>query len=322
MDLKNLETLKGANNIIKNCAGVKKKENLLIITDRNKAEVAEYLALVAEELGIEYAVIIMPKRELGVEPSEMIIWAMKKADVIVVATTVTMYHSKSILDARAQGARVITLTGATPETLARPAMLFNFSAYTPTVDKVAHLFKNSNKIKVTSPGGTCLEAIIKGRRINADSGLCYNPGQAIGLPDIEVNVSPVEDSTNGTIVIDASMSILGLLKNPITLEIKNGKIVKIKGKEEAQKMSEILSNKKDAGVYTIAEIAIGLNPMARVEGILIEDEGTLGTMHFGIGDNLNLGGKNKASLHMDVIVYRPTILIDNKILCKEGELQV
>lgn len=119
-----------------------------------------------------------------------------------------------------------------------------------------------------------------------DGGLCHKPEQAIGIPIVEVNAALIEDSTNGRIVIDTSMSFLGILKENITLEALNGRIEKISGGEEAKKVKEILKSKKDPNVYTIAEIAIGLNPKAEIEGILAEDEGVLGTMHFGIGNNV------------------------------------
>ncbi len=55
---------------------------------------------------------------------------------------------------------------------------------------------------------------------------------------------------------------------------------------------------------------------------MAEDEGVLGTMHFGVGNNIPLGGKNKANLHMDVIINRPTMWLDDVLLTKDGQLQV
>ena len=118
------------------------------------------------------------------------------------------------------------------------------------------------------------------------------------------------------------MSFLGIVKEKIYLTVKNGYITEIEGGEEARKVKAILDSKKDPNVYVIAEIAIGLNPKAEIKGVLAEDEGVLGTMHFGIGNNLTLGGQNKASLHMDVIINRPTMLLDDVVLTKDGELQV
>jgi leucyl aminopeptidase (aminopeptidase T) len=206
--------------------------------------------------------------------------------------------------------------------MASPATRFDFRSYQPVVHKVAEAYKKAERIKVTAPSGTDIEASIKGRRINVDNGLCHEPGKAIGIPIMEVNAAPIEHTTNGKIVIDTSMSFLGILREKITLTVKDGYIQKIEGGEEAQKMKDILESKNDPNVYVIAEIAIGLNPKAEIKGILAEDEGVLGTMHFGIGNNITLGGMNKASLHMDVIINRPTMLLDEVLLTKDGKLQV
>jgi len=322
MDFSYFESFKGAKNIIEVCACIKKNEELLIITDTNKLQVAQLIALAAQNKEISYSIAVMPVRNPGEEPSPPIIEAMKKADIIITPTTHSLYHSHAILAAREKGARVIALSGVLLETLASPATQFDFRSFRPIVERVASIYQGGNKIKVTSPSGTKIEATIKGRRINVDGGICDKPGQAIGIPIMEVNTTPIEDSTNGRIVVDASMSFFGILRDNISMEVVNGRITKITGGEEARKLTEILKNQKDNNVYTIAEIAIGLNPKAEIKGILAEDEGVLGTMHFGIGNNITLGGKNKANLHIDVIINRPTIWIDDTLLTKEGDLQI
>jgi len=52
--------------------------------------------------------------------------------------------------------------------------------------------------------------------------LCHKPGQAIGIPIMEVNAAPIENITNGKIVKDTSMSFLSILKEKIILTVKNG----------------------------------------------------------------------------------------------------
>ena len=67
------------------------------------------------------------------------------------------------------------------------------------------------------------------------SWLCEKSGD-LGSPDMEVNISPLETKTNGTIVIDGSVThpLLGLIKEDIHLELNNGIISKISqnGKEK------------------------------------------------------------------------------------------
>lgn len=322
IELNNFQMLEGAKNVIEVSAGIKKGEKLLIVTDTDRFQVAEYFIFAAEQKGLDYTVALMSVRNPGQEPPEPIAEAMKKANVILAPTTQSLYHNHTTLAARNAGARVIAMSGITPEIMASPATRFDFQSFQPVVSKVAGVYKKAQNIKVTSPSGTNIEASIKGRRVNVDGGLCHEAGQAIGMPIMEVNAAPIEDSTNGKIVIDTSMSFLGILKENIFLTVEKGYITKIEGGEEARKMKEIMESKNDPNVYLIAEIAIGLNPKAEIKGVLAEDEGVLGTMHFGIGNNLTLGGKHKASLHMDVIINRPTMLLDDIVLTKDGKLQV
>jgi len=316
------DMIEGAKNIINVSAGIKKNEHLLIVTDNNKLEIAEILAFAAKEKEVDYSIAIMEARKPGEEPPKPIAAAMLKSDVIIAPTTQSLYHNHASLAARDAGARFIALSGILPETLASPATRLDFRKYQPLVNKVAELYRKAERIKVTSPSGTNIEASIKGRRVNADGGLCLEPGQAIGIPVMEVNSTPIENTTNGKIVIDTSMSFLGILRENITLIVKNGYIEKIEGGEEANIMRNIFESKKDPNVYIIAEIAIGLNPKAKIKGILAEDEGVLGTMHFGIGNNITMGGENKASMHTDVIINHPTMLLDDIVLTKDGKLKV
>jgi len=53
-----------------------------------------------------------------------------------------------------------------------------------------------------------------------------------------------------------------------------------------------------------------MNPM----GWSVYDEKTLGTAHIAIGNNTHLCGVNKASIHIDFILYNPTIKADDKII--------
>ena len=61
-------------------------------------------------------------------------------------------------------------------------------------------------------------------------------------------------------VIDASISGgIGILTNKVILEIESGKVVSIKGGDEAQKLQQILE-KSDENAFNLAEIAFGINP--------------------------------------------------------------
>ena len=133
---------------------------------------------------------------------------------------------------------------------------------------------------------------------------------------VEATVSPLEGSANGIIVADASIPYLGIgvLDEPVTAEVKNGFITKITGGRQADILRKDLENHNDPNSFNIAELGVGLNPSCRMCGIMLEDEGVVGTAHIGIGTNITLGGNTKASCHYDLLMWMPRIEVDGKVI--------
>lgn len=139
---------------------------------------------------------------------------------------------------------------------------------------------------------------------------------------MEVNVSPMEGTANGILVVDAATSGIGLVRNPIRVTMKDGFIRVVEGEKEATILIQMLESASDSNAYNVAEIGIGLNQKARVMGRLLEDEGSLGTAHIGVGSNFPLGGKIQATLHIDLIFRDPTIDIDGRRIVENGKLNL
>jgi leucyl aminopeptidase (aminopeptidase T) len=163
----------------------------------------------------------------------------------------------------------------------------------------------------------------KDRRGNAMHCIVDTPGWFSTVPTIEANTSIIEGSANGIIVVDASVPYLGIgvLRDLIRMKVENGFITDIEGGHQARILKEDLKSKNDPNVYNIAELGVGLNPMSELTGIMLDDEGVLGTCHIGIGTSLALGGKLKAAVHYDLVLWKPTIELDGKIVIEEGKLK-
>ncbi|MHA1804055.1 MAG: hypothetical protein ACTSU4_05915 [Promethearchaeota archaeon] len=76
---------------------------------------------------------------------------------------------------------------------------------------------------------------IEGRHGNSLTRI-VRPSQFSPILIIESNFSPVEGTTTGNLVVDASMPYLniGLLEEPIHMKIKEGYITEIKGGYQAE----------------------------------------------------------------------------------------
>lgn len=314
------EMQKGANTLLTVCAGLKKEEKLLVVTDTfMPSSISDAIYAAGRALGAQAHVITMAVPEVGGEPSAVVAAAMKEADVIIAPTTRTLYHTKATLDACNGGSRLFSLTECDEWILIKNGVDADFVAIKPVVEKIGDYFTEGSVIEVTSPGGTNFRASIEGRQGIKNSVICHEPGMRSGFPDIEANVASVEDQGEGVIVIDASASMgIGLVDAPIKLTVEKGRVVKIEGGRSAARLQEILEGAEDPDAFVIAEVAVGLNPKSPVIGKIIYDEGCYGTGHFAVGDNTRQGGMNSAPLHLDMVYWKPTIKIDGQVIVEAG----
>ena len=312
--MKELLMAKGARTLIDVCTKVKPAETVLIITDMYRLDIAKVIAGVAMDRGAEPIVtVIQPRERNGQEPPDPVAEAMKKADVVFTPVTYSITHTHAVKNAAAAGARLIVMTDFTEEMMIRGGLEANFEKLKPVCKRVAAAFADGSRIKLTTPAGTHLEMDISGRRGNALYGM-VEPGEFSTAPTVEANVSPVEGSANGRIVVDASIPYIGIgvITEPITVEVKDGFITRIEGARQAEMLRKDLESQGDRSVYNIAELGVGLNPKCRMCGSMLEDEGVISTCHIGIGTNITLGGHTKAPVHYDLLVWEPTVAVDGQ----------
>ncbi len=311
-----------ARKIMKMCFNVLPGEKVLIVTDPLISfNIAEALFAAAQELQGEPVILyIEPSRTPGGDPGELAALALAKADVIVTPTSKVLYHCPAMKKALEAGARVGAMTEINELIMQDGAIEADFLAIKPAVDRLAEKFSKGRILEMYTPGGTSLKAVIEGRQGFGQACIFHNPGEGGGIPDAEVNIAPREDAVEGKIVVDACCSTIGLIKTPINLTVRGGRVVEISGGEEAERLKELLAKPADPNCYVVAELAVGMNPKAKLRGNIIEDEGVYGTCHCAVGTNLNSGGVNPAPLHIDMVQWTPTLIIDGETIFKDGKL--
>ncbi len=186
------------------------------------------------------------------------------------------------------------------------------------------------KAHVRAPGGTDLVLGLRGRAAKLDNGRFENPGSSGNLPAGETFISPENNSANGRLVFDGSISLHDrdiIIAQPIDCRIEGGFVVDLSGGEEADALRATIElAKKNALDYekegklpagygeifarnaaNIGELGIGLNPAAQVTGNMLEDEKAFKTCHFAIGHNYD--DDAPALIHLDGLVLKPTISV-------------
>ncbi|MBI4278510.1 MAG: aminopeptidase [Armatimonadetes bacterium] len=308
---------------------VKPGENVLIVIDTETDPLAwQALAAAGVSHGAEVSVGMMTPREAhGYEPTEPIARAMLAADHIMLCTTKALAHADVSKQCQRQGKVIYFMEEVTYDMLSQGATLEDYAEMAKLGQKVMDLWTTSNRVHITSALGTDFTASLEGRRGLYIAGKAFRNDQlqmcCCAFPDGEAVIAPVEGTGEGTVVWDTTVHSVGLLKEPMVLTIKRGVVVSIEGGYQAQQFKEILDRQNDPNSFKFpAEIAIGLNPKARITGILREDKKALGTCHLAVGTNVDFGGTVKAKVHMDGLIRKPTVVMDDVVVVKDGRPMV
>ncbi len=316
-------TLKEASIIaVKDCMGVKPGEKVLVITDEPLRKIGYALWESARQAGAEAVITeIIPRKTHGEEPPGPISELMKHFDVILIPTSKSLSHTDSRREASKKGVRIATLPGITEESMIR-TLNADYYGIAKRSEKIAEILTNGSRVRITTARGMDVSLDINERHGYADTGINQKPGEFSNLPAGEGYIAPLEGKSDGMIVIDGSMAGVGKLKDEmIRVIVKEGFASEITGGEAADKFHSLI---KPFGklAFNLAELGIGTNDKAQVTGNVLEDEKVMGTVHLAFGDNKSMGGTIRVPSHLDGVIMKPTVYVDDNLIMKDGEFLI
>ncbi len=321
MALESIKLDRTAKMVIETTAQVTPTENVCIVTDTNKLSIAEALARACYALGAETVVCIMTPRQMhGNEPPKVVAAAMKAAQVLIMPTTYAISHTQATRAAIQAGVRIVILREISEDTFTNGSITANYEEVYALTNKVAERLDKASEIHMTTSLGSNIRMSKAGRRAIRLGGLLRGEVCVTPLPTGEAAISPVEGTTEGTIVVDHAVDNIGLLTEPVKLTVTKGRIVHIEGGKEAKRLEEFIRTNKNGD--NIAEFAIGTNPCARMLGNVAEDKILRGCVHIGIGANLLLGGEVVSPIHLDMVILKPTVHLDGEEVISQGKLLI
>ena len=308
-----------ANIILKQCMNLKFNESCLIVTDKKLIQIGRALYKNSFKITKKSNLILAPIPDShGAEPPKGVAEKMLAYDVILLATTMSLSHTRAREAASKKGARIASMPGITIDMMER-ALNVDFNKIKSINTRLIKILKNKKIIRVKTNEGTDIKFHIKGRRWIGDDGIYTRKGAFGNLPAGEIFIAPLEGKTNGTIIADASVGGLGKVDKDIMIKIKNGYIEEVQGGNTAKSFKRFLSNK----LYkNVAELGIGTNYKAKITGEVLEDEKVAGTCHIAFGNNKHFGGKIDIPFHVDFVVRKPTIHADNKLIMDQGKINI
>lgn len=329
--------------MIEDMLGLKKGDTMLISTSpRVPWELAESAREYAEGIGVK-ASILSFARARGEPPSEAITSLALESDGIY-GLGGGGWDIKKLVEAKIP----YILIGGAPgidESLVRTIVNVDPEKMREEGWEIADAFTEADEVRITSRLGTDYTEDISGIVGEALSGYAsdprgtpyeYVPGSCPGIVELRDKYT-----ANGKLVFDGLLGERGTAHpEPITLIVKDSKIVDIQGGAEAEKLKRRIQSylekaEDPENFYFPVEWGIGTNPNARVVAPngrrYLEWERVRGAIHMGFGTiqpypvfhegKLINPDWEPAKFHSDLLMLYPTVYLDDKLIVKDGFIQ-
>jgi leucyl aminopeptidase (aminopeptidase T) len=227
------------------------------------------------------------------------------------AVVKNLYNAKKL--------RTISMVMRNLDNFTSGGALADYDALLDEGKRLEALWKKKEHIHITSSTGTNLEAPIRGERVFVECGFALEAGAEAAFSDGEVSQMPRVNTAEGIIVVDGPIAHIGQPASPITLRVEKGRVISVSGESpQADELRKIIETIKNAD--NIAEVGIGLNPACRRNGDFEEEKKARGNVHIAIGDNIFYGGDVLSPVHMDMVIYQPTVIMDGQKVVDQGHL--
>lgn len=303
-----------AETVVKDCMQVKENENLLIITDEGKRELANDVADAIRNMGIE-AVVVEGVKPVDNKMPELCAAALEKADVALFITSGSFSHTQERAAANERGCRIASMPTITEEIM-ETTLTADFNEVERIGNILADKLSKCKSIHITTELGTDLTLYCDGRNGIADTGKLGEKGAFGNLPAGEAMVAPIERKGDGVLVVDGVIVGMSPLIEPLTIEFKDGRIENVSGNQSEEFFKFI--NQFDDKAKNVCEFGIGTNEKCHLMGNPLVDEKIYGTIHIACGNNLFMGGEQDSNMHYDMIVTKPTVFLDDECIIKDG----
>ena len=233
-------------------------------------------------------------------------------------------------------ARLANMVGVTPQIM-KEGMCANYTEVVELSQRVFDTLRPAKKIWVTTPAGTNMtytfdpnpqwmdqSRTIRERWQNSN-GIIREQGTWSNLPNGEDYTSSKD--AFGRLVMDGtlgdSLSKYGLLKHPLTVDIRGGRVVKgsVKCEDTALRKEFKKYIVIDENSDRIGEVGFGTNPaVTKLIGVMLQDEKCIG-VHTALGHSYaeKTGADWSARTHMDAVLLKPTVTVDGRTIMVDGK---
>src|SRR5699024_7617589 len=185
---------------------------ILVVTDFSTKHLGNAFHQALHELGWKSSIAVMKDRnKSGEEPDDIILEEMKENEIVFCITKHSLTHTKARKEANAKGISVITMPGITEDMFLNGAINANYEVVEKETLEMAEKITEYNEVNIKTGENYSLNIPIGNREGIASTGVFTNEGDSGNLPSGEAYVAPLEYLANGEILINGSISGIGLL---------------------------------------------------------------------------------------------------------------
>jgi 2,5-dihydroxypyridine 5,6-dioxygenase len=250
-------------------------------------------------------------------------------DLMVDATRRGMLHGGDIDGVLSQGVRMLRVREPAP-VLAR---LFPDPAVGERITRSAELLEASRLLRFRSAAGTDLVVERGERRVLRQYGYCAGAGDWDHWGTALATFSPPEHAAEGRLVLAPgdvfflTATVGTYVEQPVTLTIADGAITTIEGGCHARQLERMLRAHTDPDAGCISHVGWGADPRADWNALTLyagQDGGGVDLRSFcggvviAFGSNIDMGGTNTTTFHMDLAFREMSVEIDDRPVLEAG----
>jgi 2,5-dihydroxypyridine 5,6-dioxygenase len=260
------------------------------------------------------------------EPRGSILDLMKQVGMIIDITIRGLLHSDLQLEILRAGTRILRIREPV-EVLRR---LFPQRDVVDRVKASARVLDGGSRYHLTSLAGTDLTIERGGRVTTYQYGYADEPGRFDQWGTALVANPPLESRAQGRLVLDAGDLMFPFgryVREPVALEVENGRIVRVTGGLEARLFEDDLRRAGDPDARAISHVGWGCDPRAdwnilnrvAAQGVAgVETRSYYGALLIAFGANADLGGANRTRAHYDLALRGVSYEVDGTTVLDAG----
>lgn len=191
-------------------------------------------------------------------------------------------------------------------------------------NKLKRILERGKHMRITTRAGTDLSCDLGSRKAfvftpkltkgNMDKGLF-----GVSIPAGDVAISPMENSVKGKAYFDVPQPSVGKLVEGMRWTFKGGRVKSFTAKKNVKALKGMW-DKGHGDKDRLGSVTFGINPKGKIG--YLENYLAMGAVTLGLGDNEELGGKNKSDSGASATMAKATVEVDGRVILKNGKYTI